>query len=146
MKHLRLPIPVALLGLSGFAIFGSASAQIAASSTPTPLISSEAFHITSADGEKSIAQLIREQSVGTPTPNRPIKSFHFIVDSMNDALILARNPAAHPAGFQLAVAPGDEIKFDVSKLPINAPEALEQFPVRTDGICNFLMFIELYLK
>jgi hypothetical protein len=147
MKHLRIPLLI-LLGCAGFAVYylvnGDTAASTSQANSAEPIISSEAFHITKRDGTKSIAQLIREQSTGTPTPDLPLKSFHFIVDGDHDALILERTPGAQPEGFQIAIRPGTDLKFTVSKLPLNAPEALELFPLRTKGVTNVLILMEFY--
>ena len=148
MKTLRTTLLALLFGVAAFAIFDLVDNATAASAPPPPgaIISSEAFHITRADGTKSLGRLIREQSTGTPTPDLPIKSFHFIVDAQGDDLILDRVEGAQPEGFQMAIAAGSDLKFNIPRLPLNAPEALDQFPVRTDGVTNVLMFIELYAR
>src|SRR5262245_19857513 len=123
-----------LLGSAGFATH-ELTDGVQSASTPQPrppelIIISESITITRADGTKSLSQLIREQSTSTPTPDLQIKSFHFIVDAQHDALILDRNEGAQPEGFQIAIAPETDLKFNISKIPLNAPEALELFPVR----------------
>jgi len=125
--------------------FGSKSPHRASAQTPVSVkASSEAIHITTADGTKSIAQLIREQSIGTPLPNQAISKFHFFVDPLNNSLIFSRVGAQNPTGFQWAILPGQDKQFSVPKTTVLAMQALEQYLVRTNGTSNFLLFVEFY--
>ena len=111
-------------------------------------VSTEAFHITAADGVKSIAQLIREQSTGSPTPAQSISSVHFIVDADGGDLTLARVEGGQPPGFQLTINAGQDKRFRVTRVPLKGIEALEFFPVKTESRtpCNFLLILEFYPK
>jgi hypothetical protein len=117
-----------------------ASAQTTGGATA----STEAIHITSTDGTKSIAQLIREQSTGTPTPNQAIASMHFFVDPLNNSLIFTKVGPQNPPGFQWSMLPGQDKQFGVPKTTVLGPQALENYLVRTNGTCNFLLIMEFY--
>lgn len=126
-------------------IFGVTFTGHRASAQSTPVtVSSEAIHLTTADGTKSIAQLIREQSTGTPLPPKALASFHFLVDPFGNSLIFPRVEGFHPPGFQWAILPGQDKKFNVTQVPLPAMEALEFFFVQTNGECNFLVLMEFY--
>jgi len=138
----------AVLALVSFVVFGMAwRAEITTkafdqmrSSNDGPIVSTEAFHITKADGTKSIAQLIREQSTGSPTPDKVITSIHILVDAFNGGLVFA---PGQPAGFQLGIAAGQDKKFNVTRISLKGIHALEFFPVKTDDrACNFLLILE----
>jgi hypothetical protein len=118
--------------------------QASAQTTGGATASTEAIHITAADGTKSIAQLIREQSTGTPTPNQAIASMHFYVDPLNNSLIFTKVGPQNPTGFQWAMLPGQDKQYAVPKTTVLAPQALEQYLVRTSGTCNFLLIMEFY--
>lgn len=113
--------------------------------SPTPLpISTEAFHITKADGTLSIAELIRRQSTGSPTPNLSLAAFSIYVDAGAGDLVLARVEGFQPPGFQLTIKAGDDKRVLTTKIALKAPQALEFFPVKTDSTCNFLIVFEFY--
>ena len=136
---------VAFLLYVAVANFGSTSRhQASAQTTGGVKASTEAIHITAADGTKSIAQLIREQSVGTPTPSQAISKLHFFVDPLNNSLIFSRVGPQNPTGFQWAILPGQDKQFAVPKTTVLATQALEQYLVRTTGTCNFLLIIDFY--
>jgi hypothetical protein len=116
----------------------------ASAQTTTVTIASEALHITVADGTKSIGQLIREQSTGTPLPAKPIASFHFLVDPFSHPLIFPRVEGFQPPGFQWAILPSQDKKFNIPRLPLLASEALDYYFVRSTGNCSFLLYMEFY--
>jgi hypothetical protein len=132
--------------LSMAAIYGVTwRQQASAQTTGGVMASTEAIHITAADGTKSIAQLIREQSTGTPYPtNQAIASMHFYVDPLNNSLIFTKVGPQNPTGFQWAMLPGQDKQFAVPKTTVLAPQALENYLVRTSGTSNFLLIIEFY--
>ena len=131
--------------LSMAAIYGVTWRQQASAQTTGGVkAGTEAIHITAADGTKSIAQLIREQSTGTPTPNQAIASMHFYVDPLNNSLIFTKVGPQNPTGFQWAMLPGQDKQYAVPKTTVLAPQALEQYLVRTSGTCNFLLIMEFY--
>lgn len=103
----------------------------------------DAFHITAADGTKSIGQLLREQNAA-PLPDQAISSFHFLVDPKNDALMFPRVEPFQPEGFQWGILPGDDKKISIPEIPLNAEQGLEFFLVKTDGTANFLLITEFY--
>lgn len=109
-------------------------------------ISTEAFHITKADGVKSIAQLIREQSKGAPTPDLSISAIHFYVDPFNGDLIFPRVEDFQPEGFGWGVLAGQDKRILTTKVALRGIQALEFFPVKTDTVCNFLIVLEFYPK
>src|SRR5262245_5083919 len=114
--------------------------QASAQSTGGVKAGTEAIHITATDGTKSLGQLISEQSTGTPFPtNQAIASMHFFVDPLNNSLIFTRVGPQNPPGFQWAILPGQDKQFGVPKTLVLAPQALEQYLVRTNGTCNFLL-------
>jgi hypothetical protein len=137
---------LAALLLSMAAIFGVPRRRQASAQTLGGVkADTEAIHITAADGTKSIAQLIREQSTGTPLPtNQAIASMHFLVDPLNNALIFSKVGPQNPTGFQWAMLPGQDKEFAVPKTTVFAPQAFEQYLVRTNGTCNFLLITEFY--
>jgi len=137
---------LAALLLSMAAFFGVTwRHQASAQTTGGVKASTEAIHITAADGTKSIGQLIREQSTGTPLPtNQAISSMHFFVDPLNNSLIFSRVGPQNPTGFQWAMLPGQDKQFAVPQTLVLAPQALEQYLVRTTGTCNFLLIMEFY--
>jgi hypothetical protein len=144
-RILAFSLVLAALLLSIAAIFGATGRkQASAQSTGGVKASTEAIHILASEGTKSIAQLIREQSVGTPLPNQAIASFHFFVDPLNNSLIFSRVGPQNPTGFQWAILPGQDKKFAVPKTTVLAPQALEQYLVRTTGTTNFLLILEFY--
>ena len=119
--------------------------QASAQTTGGVKASTEAIHITTADGTKSIGQLIREQSTGTPLPtNQAIASMHFFVDPLNNSLIFSRVGPQNPTGFQWSMLPGQDKQIAVPKTLVLAPQALEQYLVRTNGNSNFLLIMEFY--
>jgi hypothetical protein len=119
--------------------------QASAQTTGGVKASTEAIHITTADGTKSIGQLIREQSTGTPLPtNQAIASMHFFVDPLNNSLMFTKVGPQNPPGFQWAMLPGQDKQFAVPKTLVLAPQALENYLVRTNGTCNFLLIMEFY--
>jgi len=102
-----------------------------------------AIHLTAEDGAKSIKQVIAEQN-GEEIPEQPIKSFHFLVDPFNDALIFPRVEGFQPEGFQWGILPGQDKKFNIPKIDIPASEGLDFFLVQTTGVCNFLLITEFF--
>lgn len=110
-----------------------------------PPISTEAFHITRRDGVKSIAQLIREQSTGSPTPALSIKAFSVYVDAHAGDLTLANVQGFQPPGFELSIKAGDDKRVLTTRVAaLKGIQALEFFPVKTDSVCNFLIVFEFY--
>ena len=114
----------------------------------TQLISSgglitQSIRLTAAEGAKSIGQLIREQTT-TVIPLKAISSFHFLVDGLSNSLIFPRVEGFQPLGFQWAILPGQDKKLDIPQIPLLAPDALNYYPVRTSGTCNFILVIEFY--
>ena len=118
--------------------------QASAQTTGGVKAGTEALRITAAEGTKSIAQLIREQSTGTPTPNQAIAGMHFFVDPLNNSLIFTKVGPQNPTGFQWSMLPGQDKEFEVPKTTVLAPQAMEQYLVRTNGTCNFLLITEFY--
>jgi len=106
----------------------------------------EAIHLTSADGTKSIGQLIREQDPRgwDALPNQGISALHFFVDPFNDPLILPRVEQFMPPGFQLGILPGQDKRFFTPENPLSAKEGLDLSLVKTKSVCNFLLIIEFY--
>lgn len=103
---------------------------------------SESIHITKADGVKPLSQLIREQS-DISIPDQPISKFHFVVDSLHGTLIFPRNDF-QPEGFEMSIAAGDDKEFKIPRLQVNGAQALDFFLVKTDKVCNFVVYIEFY--
>jgi len=116
--------------------------QASAQSTPA-LIITESLRITSSQGTKSIGQLIDEQS-SVVIPNKAIASFHFLIDPFSNALIFPRVEGFQPPGFQWAILPGQDKKFNIPQVPLPAAEALDYYLVQTQGTCNFIVVIEFY--
>jgi hypothetical protein len=110
----------------------------------TPLIATEAIHLTLLDETKSLSKLISEQSVGSPLPEKPIAKLHFLVDPFNDALLFPTVKGFQPEGFQWGILPGQDKKFKTTKVKLNAIDALDFFLVKTTGVCNFLVVMEFY--
>lgn len=108
----------------------------------------EAIHLTSADREKSIGQLIREQDPRgwERLPDQAISGLHFFVDPFNDALILPRVEAFMPPGFQWGILPGQDKRLFIPENPLSARDGLDLFLVQTKGTCNFLLIVEFYPK
>jgi hypothetical protein len=103
----------------------------------------QSLRITAAEGTKSIAQLLRDQTT-TVLPLKAISSFHFLVDASNNSLIFPRVEGFHPPGFQWAILPGQDKKLDIPPYPLLAQEALEYYFVRTTGTSNFILVVEFY--
>jgi hypothetical protein len=116
----------------------------ASAQSPPVLISSEALHVTPAMGTISIGQLIRDQSTGTPLPDKSISSFHFLVDPFSFPLIFPRVEGFQPPGFQWAILPSQDKKYNVPQYPLPASQALDFYFVRSSGPCSFLLFMEFY--
>jgi hypothetical protein len=131
---------VAIGVMLGVTITGrKASAQ-----SPPVLIDSQALHITAADGTKSLWQLISEQNTGAQLPNKSISSFHFLVDPFSYPLIFPRVEGFQPPGFQWAILPSQDKKYNVPQYSLPASQALDFYFVRSSGPCSFLLFMEFY--
>lgn len=105
---------------------------------------SESIHITAADGVKSLARLIREQSAIT-IPDRPVALTQFTIDAGHGPLIFPQNDF-QPQGFEFAIRAGDDKALKFPRFPINAPEALDAFLVKTESVSNFILYVEFYPK
>ncbi len=106
----------------------------------------EAIHLTSGDGIKSIGQLIREQDPRgwEALPDQGISGLQFFVDPFNDPLIFPRVEQFMPAGFQWGILPGQDKRLFIPRNPLSAREGLDLFLVQTKRTCNFLLIIEFY--
>jgi hypothetical protein len=119
--------------------------QASAQTTGGIKADTQAIHITATDGTKSLAQLISLQNSGTPLPtNQCIARMHFYVDPLNNSLIFTKVGPQNPTGFQWSMLPGQDKEFEVPKTTVLAPQAMEQYLVRTNGTCNFLLITEFY--
>lgn len=147
MRYLR---PFALtLGLLTFALYplSNALSQTAAKQ-PAPVadkIDSQALHLTSADGITTIGELIRRQNLGSPLPaNLRIKTITFHVDPLHDALIFTPVEGFQHPEFRWGVNPGASKTLRVTFVDLAPMQAFDLFPVRTDGVTNFIMITDFW--
>lgn len=125
-------------------IFGVIFTRDPASAQTAPALKiTESIRITSAQGTKSLGQLISEQS-SVVIPPKAIASFHFLVDPFSNALIFPTVEGFQPPGFQWAVLPGQDKKFNIPQISLPAAQALNYYYVQTPGACNFIVVIEFY--
>jgi hypothetical protein len=143
-RFLAFNLVLAAFLLSIAAIYGVTwRDQASAQTTGGVKLITESLRITAADGTKSIGQLIRSQS-SIVIPSQAIASLHFLVDPFNNSLIFSRVGPQNPTGFQWAMLPGQDKKFAVPKTTVLAPQALEQYLVRSSGASNFMVTVEFY--
>jgi hypothetical protein len=148
MRFIAFNLFLAAFLVSIGAIFGvtftrhQASAQTT-TQTPQVLKMTESIHLTAAQGTISLGQLIKEQS-SVVIPPKAIANFHFLVDPYNDALKFPTVVGFQPPGFQWAILPGQDKKFNVPQIPLLAPDALNFYLVQTPTICNFIIVMEFY--
>lgn len=132
MKNIVLAVTILILG-AGQVNLSSKKDVIEAIATEV--------HITSADGTRSLLDLIKRDPHLGPIPNRKVSSFFFIIDAQSDYLIV-QGTDSQPPGFQLAIKPGDTKTFPIVKLPVNAEALMSGFMIRTNRVCNFFVRVE----
>jgi hypothetical protein len=105
------------------------------------IVATEAIRIPSGD-PVSIGSLIREQSSGSPLPELPLYSIHFIPSFLSGDLIFPPTRFV-PEGFTWGVQAGKDLKIKVTKIPLNGLDALDFFLVTTNGnYCDLFLIME----
>ncbi len=97
------------------------------------------LHLTSADGAKSLGQLAREQS-GQVIPDKTVTKIHFSIDALSNALIFPSAQGEQHPDFQFGIRSGDDKIYDVPN--VKAKILLDNSPVKTVGVCNFVVQID----
>ena|SRR5262245_48863301 len=148
MKHRH----ASLLIVMGFAMcplsngYGQTAAKQQPPAPVADKIDTQALHVTNADGTTTIGELIRRQNHGSPLPtDLRIKTITFHVDPLHDPLIFPAVEGFQDPAFQWAVNPGASKTLRVTFVAALTPmQAFDLYPVRTDGVANFLMVTDFW--
>ncbi len=144
MRFIAFNLFLAALLVSIGAIFGVIFTRHQASAQTAPALKiTESIRLTSAQGVKSLGQLISEQS-SIVIPPKAIASFHFMVDPFSNSLQFPGVEGYQPPGFSWAILPAQDKKFNIPEIPLLAQDALNFYFVQTSGSCNFIVVIEFY--
>ena len=97
------------------------------------------FHLTAADGRKTLGQLLLEQSDLQPGTN-VISRLHIFNSASHGSLTLVTIPG-HAPDFNFDIDPGQDKNFPLSK-PQDV--TLTEIPVECESVCNFYAYWEFY--
>lgn len=96
------------------------------------------FHITGADGTKTVHQLILEQATDL-RPGSGVVCRLYIANSSNHAEITLPTAPGHDPLFGFTIGRGQMFDFPITR---QQDVALEEIPIRTEGVANAYFYWE----